>query len=63
MSPDIGYEFIEYFSGKARLAQMAAAAGFVADAYDKTYGDSRAAARGKRSCMDINSNAGLTLPV
>ena len=58
-SPDVQYEFLDYFAGKARLAQLAEARGFRAEAFDKTFGDLRAKKRGKRSSMDINSNAGM----
>ncbi|OLP92443.1 hypothetical protein AK812_SmicGene25754 [Symbiodinium microadriaticum] len=59
ISPDNGTQFLDYFSGKARLSLVAEGAGFKVAAYDKTYGDKRAQKRGKRSAMDLNSNAGM----
>lgn len=61
ISPDVGYDFLDYFSGKARLSLMAEGAGYRVQAYDKSYGDFRGARKGKRSCMDLNSNAGMVL--
>ena len=57
--PDSEYEFLDYFAGKARLCLMANAAGIPAEAYDLEYGAARARRTGKRSSMDLNSNAGL----
>ena len=55
------YQFLEFFAGRARLTQMAHAVGYSAAAYDIDYGRSLAARGpvGKRSCMDLNSSAGL----
>ena len=58
-SPDSGYEFLDFFAGKARLAQLAEARGYRAEAYDKDFGELKARTTGKRSSMDINSNAGM----
>ena len=42
---------------------MAEAAGFRVQAFDKCYGEKRATRKGKRSSMDLNSNAGMVLLV
>ncbi|CAE7214405.1 unnamed protein product, partial [Symbiodinium sp. CCMP2456] len=63
ISPDVGYDFLDYFSGKARLSLMAEGAGYRVQAYDKSYGDFRGARKGKRSCMDLNSNAGMVIAI
>ncbi|CAE7198229.1 unnamed protein product, partial [Symbiodinium sp. KB8] len=63
VSPDTGYQFLDYFSGKARLALMAEAAGYKVQAYDIAYGVQRAKKRGRRSSMDLNSNAGMVIAV
>lgn len=55
---DDGYQVIEYFAGVARIATMAKLTGFKAVAYDKDFGKA-SKMRGKRSPMDLNSNAGL----
>ncbi|CAE7216775.1 unnamed protein product, partial [Symbiodinium microadriaticum] len=47
VSPDTGYQFLDYFSGKARLALMAEAAGYKVQAYDIAYGVQRAKKRGR----------------
>ena len=57
--PSPEYNFLDYYAGKGRLSQMAEGAGYSAVGYDLDYGASRAALKGKRSSMDINSNAGL----
>ena len=58
---DEGYQFLEYYSGCARMAQLAAGFGLRTEAYDLEYGRRRAELKGKRSCMDINSNCGMVL--
>ncbi|CAE7217942.1 unnamed protein product, partial [Symbiodinium sp. CCMP2456] len=63
ISPDAGIQFLDFFSGKARLSLVAEGAGFKVAAYDKIYGDKRGAKRGKRSAMDLNSNAGMVLAI
>ncbi|CAE7830133.1 unnamed protein product, partial [Symbiodinium necroappetens] len=63
ISPDTGLEFLDYFSGKARLSLMAEGAGYRVQAYDKTYGDERAKKNKKRSAMDLNSNAGMVMAI
>ena len=55
------YQVIEYFSGVARIAMLAQYMGFTTAALDIEYGMQYAKAHGKRSPMDINSNAGLVL--
>ncbi|CAE7227590.1 unnamed protein product [Symbiodinium sp. CCMP2456] len=42
---------------------MAEGAGFRVQAFDKSYGDKRASRKGKRSCMDLNSNAGMVIAI
>ena len=56
-------DFVEFYAGSARLAQMAAGMGYRAEAYDLDFGRVRAERKGKRSGMDINSNAGFMLLV
>ena len=41
---------------------MAEAAGYKVQAYDIAYGAERAKKRGRRSSMDMNSNAGMVPP-
>ena len=55
---DDGFEVIEFFAGVARIATLAKLAGFKSCAYDRDFGKA-SKMRGKRSPMDLNSNAGL----
>ena len=61
MSPDVGLQIIEYFAGAARIAKVAVGAGYKTEAYDLEFGRRLAELKGKRSSMDINSNAGMVL--
>ena len=61
ISTDCEYQFLDYYAGQARLAQLAQAAGYKSQAYDKRFGDARAYKRGSRSSMDINGSAGMML--
>lgn len=51
---------IEYFAGVGRIAQLSAHVGYTSIGFDIDYGTRR---RGKRSPMDLNSNAGLVLAI
>ena len=53
------YQVVEYFSGVGRIARLAAYFGFEVAALDIEYGADYSNRTGKRSPMDINSNAGL----
>lgn len=57
------FQVIEYFAGVGRIAQVAHRKGYQSVAFDLTYGEERAARVGKRSPMDINSNAGFVLAI
>lgn len=57
------FQVIEYFAGVGRIAQVAHRKGYQSVAFDLTYGEERAARVGKRSPMDINSNAGFALAI
>ena len=54
-------QVIEFFSGVGRVSQMAEGAGYTSVAYDMDYVKPRRF--GKRSAMDLNSNAGLVLAI
>lgn len=56
ISPDEGYQVIEYFAGVARISALCHWVGYKSIAYDKDFGKAK---QGKRSPMDLNSNAGL----
>ena len=60
ISPDSAYQFLDFYAGKAHLAQLAEARGYTVEAYDRDFGLARGRRKGKRSSMDINSNAGMT---
>ena len=60
ISPDSGFQFLEFYSGAGRITQLAGHVGYESVAYDMKYGLARANAKNARSAMDINSNAGLT---
>lgn len=53
------YEVLEYFAGVGRIAALAKFAGYQSAALDIRYGEERFRAAGKRSPLDINSDAGL----
>lgn len=55
---DGDYQFLEFFAGVAHIAALAKAVGYKALAYERDFGTS-SKMRGKRSPMDLNSNAGL----
>ena len=55
------YQVVEYFSGVARIATLSRYCGYTTAALDIEYGMQYAKDHGKRSPMDINSNAGLVL--
>lgn len=57
------FQVIEYFAGVGRIAQVADRKGYQSVAFDLTYGEERAARKGKRSSMDLNSNAGFVLAI
>ena len=59
LSDDCDYQLLDFYAGRARLAQLAEAAGYKSQAYDKRFGDARAYKRGSRSSMDVNGNAGM----
>lgn len=55
---DSGYQVLEYFAGVAHIATLAKAVGYKSLAFERNFG--KASKRlGKRSPMDLNSNAGL----
>lgn len=58
---DNPYQVLEFFAGVGRVAALAKRCGFVAAAVDVEYGRETGKRMGKRSPMDINSNAGLVL--
>ena len=51
-------QVIEFFSGVGRIAALAKWVGYEAAAYDRDYAKAKC---GRRSPMDLNSNAGLVL--
>lgn len=55
------FEAVEFFSGVGRIASLAKAFGYNSAALDIAYGEEYAKQTGKRSPMDINSDAGLAL--
>ena len=52
---------LEFFAGVGRVASVARLVGLSSLAYDLSYGAAWAKRTGKRSPMDINSNAGFVL--
>ena len=56
---DPPYAVVEYFAGVGRIAGLADYVGYKSAAFDIEYGDDFSKRTGKRSPMDINSNAGL----
>lgn len=60
-----GYQVIEFFAGKARVAKLGHATGLVTTAHDIMYDETFKPRKGKKtskSCMDINDSAGFLLP-
>lgn len=59
-----GYQIIEFFAGKRRVARLAHAVGLSAAAHDITYDSSFKPRKKKykKSCMDINDSAGFLFP-
>lgn len=57
------FQVIEFFSGIGRIAQLSERLGYVSCGYDLDYGKEKAKKTGKRSSMDLNSNAGFVLAV
>lgn len=55
------YQTVEFFSGAARIATISKHIGYKSAAVDIDYGAAYAKQHGKRSPMDINSDAGLAL--
>lgn len=56
------YQVVELFSGVGRIAAFAKFVGYKSVAVDIKYGQEYAQKTGKRSPMDMNSNAGLMFP-
>ena len=52
-------QVLEFFAGVGRIAALAKFCGYKSSALDIRYGEERYQKAGKRSPMDINSNAGL----
>ena len=57
------YQVLELFAGVGRIAAIAKRFGFSSAAVDIEYGKDVGKRMGKRSPMDLNSNAGLVLPI
>ena len=55
---DEGYQVLEYFAGVAHIAALAKAVGYKSLAFERNFGKA-SKLMGKRSPMDLNSNAGL----
>ena len=53
------YEVLEMFAGVGRIAALSKRAGFKSAAIDIEYAKEKWKSKGKRSPMDINSDAGL----
>jgi len=53
------FQVVEFFSGAGRIAGFSKRVGLRSAAVDIQHGDAYAASAGKRSPMDINSDAGL----
>ena len=61
---DPTYDFLEYYSGAARVSRLAQAFGYVARAFDVAYdsppeGKSQHSGRNRRSAFDINGEGGF----
>ena len=61
IGPDANYQFLEFYSGSGRITKLAGFVGYESVAFDIQYGELLANQHMKRSAMDINSNAGMTL--
>lgn len=61
--PTEPYQVIEFFAGVGRIAALAKHCGYKSAAIDLTYGQDVGARMGKRSPMDLNSNAGMVFRV
>lgn len=61
--PTEPYQVIEFFAGVGRIASLAKHCGYKSAAVDLTYGQDVGASLGKRSPMDLNSNAGMVFRV
>lgn len=57
------FQVVEFFSGAGRIAGFSKRVGLRSAAVDIQHGEAYAARTGKRSPMDINSDAGLVLLV
>ena len=57
---DEKYQVFEFFAGVARVAKVAKLLGYKTAAHERDFGKS-SEVRGKRSPMDLNSNAGLVV--
>ena len=55
---DSGYQVMEFFAGVAHIAALAKAVGYKSLAFERNFGNT-SKRLGKRSPMDLNSNAGL----
>ena len=58
------YQFLEYYSGMARVSRLAAVLGYEARGFDISYdvpnpGTSQHSGRANRSAVDINGEAGF----
>ena len=57
------YEVVEFYGGVQRITRLASAMGYAAVAhdinYDPLYQEKTAKTTGRKSCMDINGNAGF----
>ena len=57
------YRVLELFAGVGRIAAIAKHCGFSSAAVDIEYGKDVGKRMGKRSPMDLNSNAGMVFPI
>lgn len=61
--PSTDYQVLEFFAGVGRIASIAKVHGYHAVPIDLTYGEKVGKKLGKRSPMDLNSNAGMVFQV
>lgn len=53
------FQVLEFFAGVGRIAALSKHCGYKSGAVDITYGEEQFKAAGKRSPLDLNSDAGL----